>query len=266
VDSNQETPDQESVTPPLPSLFQVLETAFTAQRMDAFTEKASDPDWLRLSRYCYNLAMAEAFYPALHMLEVTLRNVVYNAVAAAYPTKPGEGIDLDCWLDRRAPLLHSEATRLVSDAKEAIRRDRRTLEIGRLIAELKFGFWTMLFSGYYGAVSEADPRFWPLLLPKVFPSMPEKDRTRSSIADLLHKARALRNRLFHHEPIWQRKVYRDYRDITRLIEWMNPAAAALTEKVSRFAQVEGKGKAQFNNAARELVAEWRARGTSPIRG
>jgi hypothetical protein len=56
--------------------------------------------------------------------------------------------------------------------------------------------------GHKGAVAD----LWPKMLKSVFPSMAPGDRTMIKTLAALEEVRVLRNRLFHHEPIWKDNV------------------------------------------------------------
>ncbi len=78
---------------------------------------------------------------------------------------------------------------------------------GDVIAKLNFGFWiNLLTKKYYSGDNQL---LWPNLLPHVFPNLPDEIKQTSGREQLkeLHKkfdhVRELRNRLFHHEPIWK---------------------------------------------------------------
>ncbi|WP_177420368.1 Abi family protein [endosymbiont of Lamellibrachia barhami] len=75
-------------------------------------------------------------------------------------------------------------------------RQHKVLNPGRIIAELNFGFWSSMLDKCYEQV------LWPQLIKTAFPYMPRKIRTRKVLSQQFHKIRQLRNRIFHHEPIW----------------------------------------------------------------
>ncbi len=52
-------------------------------------------------------------------------------------------------------------------------------------------------------------------------------RTRSQIFHALDPLRDLRNRVSHHEAVWDRKLNRSHREILETIAWINRDLAAL---------------------------------------
>ncbi len=109
---------------------------------------------------------------------------------------------------------------------------------GRLVAELNFGFWTYLFDSEYGYVSPKSPGLWPRLIDQVFPNMPDAQalpRRRGDLASRFADIVQLRNRAFHHEPIWKDPdLHRKHAMVVETIDWMNPAVARALLEFDRF--------------------------------
>lgn len=191
-----------------------------------------------LSRYVWNVALCEALYPSLQALEVALRNTLFNAGAAVYPiAAPAKG-QVPCWLD--APgLLQPDEAASVAAAKARLRSVGKPLEPGRLVAELTFGFWTALFDVRY----ENTRILWPRLFSqKIFADAPKKLKNRKSLSPLLNRVRHLRNRAFHHEPIWHWSDLSDQHAVTLdLIGWMSPPLRQTVEALDRFRAVHSAG-------------------------
>lgn len=76
-----------------------------------------------------------------------------------------------------------------------------------IISGLAFGFWTNLLSRQYTDGSKE--LLWPNLMETVFPNLPKeitdlpKDKQLALIEQKANFFRDLRNRMFHHEPIWK---------------------------------------------------------------
>lgn len=73
---------------------------------------------------------------------------------------------------------------------EARNKAGRTATLGKVIAELPFGFWTLLVSNRYESL-------WRLSLHRAFPHARSR---RQIIHWRLDAIRFLRNRIAHHEP------------------------------------------------------------------
>lgn len=235
-------------------------------RLAAFEDSSggeNSASWI-IGRYWYSVAFGEQLYPALHYLEVALRNALYEAIATRFATPNGVDVP-DCWLDwpRTATVLHQDQAEQwrddvekVEHAKRLIARDGRVVDQGRLIAELSFGFWVGLFAGHYGGrAGDTDPRkLWPDLLPVVFPDLPEDMRKRAVVADRLQQIRLLRNRAYHHEPLWRRKVQGDAKLIIETIGWIDPTIAAMASNATKAAATHlHQGIGDYEKRAREYA-------------
>jgi hypothetical protein len=220
-----------------------VEAVLSSSRLGRFAASASEPKWEYLARYAWNVALCEAFYPSLHHLEVVLRNRVYEFGKTAYPYRHFHHID--CWLDADPWHLHPYGQLDVQKAKRklfgidktgALRPLSRPYAGGDLVAALDFGFWTGLFSNYYLFQRSSDKRLWPHGLGRIFPNSPVSP-TLAKISGRLNDVRQLRNRIFHHEPIWRRNLRADYANIIELLDWMSPEVAHALRGVERLPQV-----------------------------
>jgi hypothetical protein len=199
-----------------------------------------------LARYAWNVALCEAFYPSLNTIEVTLRNNMDAAISGAYPAR---GYDhIPSWLDAQPAILGPHARNSVHDAKKkilpcdprsgAFLATTRRVAPGKLVAELSFGFWSGLLHKEYLYQSAKDRRFWPHLLKSVFPAAPGNARVLRDFGGPVNEIRKFRNRVFHHEPIWNRpNLSADHALIMRILGWLNPEAAALVASLDRVAAV-----------------------------
>jgi hypothetical protein len=191
------------------------------------------------------VALCEALYPAIHCVEICLRNNLYAAMSHTYGPE---------WLLANPPLLRQrEDIQVIAAAAELC---ARTGLLGRsrdLIPELDFGFWTSLFARDY------DPTIWQRrgFIPTAFPHQPYTRRTRAELSGRFNTIRKLRNRVFHHEPIWNRSdLPQRHADILDAIGWMNPAVhLTLTSTgVDNFPAVYARGSAHYFGLVNALMA------------
>lgn len=223
-----------------------IEKALSNERLAKFRLSPSEPRWEQLARYAWNVAVSEAFYPLLHHLEVVLRNQVYAAGDGVYPCS--KYADVPCWLDAVPSPLHPKyGAGGIRKAKEKLFASRRsgvparTYTPGDLVAALDFGFWTGMFNSHYTWQSARDPRLWPHRLGTVFPHGPKLTSVRM-VSGPLNEIRHLRNRVFHHEPIWKRPNLReDRRQILELLGWMSPETARTVRAFDRLPELLSDG-------------------------
>lgn len=174
------------------------------------------------ARYLWNIALCEALYAPLHLLEVGLRNAVHNAMTAATHS--------DSWYDQvtLTPWGHEQ----VGKAKTSIARSRKEILPGRVVAELHFGFWTSMFESHYESPSA---RFLLAGIRATFPHMPKSLHNRKRIKADLDRIRILRNRVFHHERIIHWKDLPEQHNLLlRFLEWMSGDLREIAAIVDKF--------------------------------
>lgn len=208
----------------LPKSFHEVSGSLSSERFAAYRKPGED-DLTVLTRYVWNMQLCEALYPALQCFEVALRNRLHNAIARKTQNP--------AWLHSTSPLLLTREQDSVQKACDELRHHKKPVEQGRLIAELMFGFWTGLLGGQYHSL-------WPKpqVLQKAFPGLPATNKPRQVLAARCTEIRHLRNRVFHHEPIWNDpKLAQKHQDLLNAIGWICPATARMTQTADRFAQV-----------------------------
>jgi hypothetical protein len=225
-----------------------IRRALSNERLDAYGIARTDEQ--KIANYLWNLALCESLYPALHGLEVAMRNAVFSAGSAVFAGTATR--DVPCWLDADPPIVHPDDLAAVVAAKERLRERGLPLEPGRLVAELSFGFWTSLFDVRY----EQNKVLWPPLLGAqlLHPSSPRSMRSRKQLSPLLNRVRHLRNRIFHHEPIWHWSNLADHHGMALdLMGWFNPALRNTIEPHDRFRAVHAAGATPFLTFVQTLI-------------
>ncbi|GLQ48728.1 hypothetical protein GCM10010872_01770 [Dyella flava] len=174
--------------------------------------------------HAQNLLISEALYPALHMLEIVVRNRVHEVLSVHAGTPE--------WFYKVG--LTSADLKLVKEAEDKLVQHSKPQTPDNLVAALSFGFWCAILNARY----EHGGQFWPALIPKLVPRAPKPLRNRRDIADLMEKARKLRNRVFHHEPIAHISDLPDrYRSLMTLIKAFSPQVHGHLKTFCRFNEV-----------------------------
>ena len=180
-----------------------------------------------LNLYTWNTALCAAFYGPLQGLEVALRNAMHRQLTARYGSawydNPAAGLDAGC-LDR------------IAAAKYEIERSGQAARSGRIVAGLSFGFWvSLLRSGgridSVGRKADYEATLWRPALRGAFPH--REPLTRKQAHGPLEHLRTLRNRIAHHEPIFRRRLDKDYQSILDVTDWISPEVRAWIERYSR---------------------------------
>jgi hypothetical protein len=224
-----------------------LYAALSNERLSSYA-RAGTNYHAAIGTYLWNMALCEALYPVLQGLEIVLRNTLDTAIADRYPVTAHFGIE--SWLDRDPPVLDEADRPTVEDAKQRLLERSKPATPGRLVAELNFGFWTALLDVRY----ERNQVFWPHLLRAAFPAAPKSLRTRKNISPRLNRIRHLRNRVFHHEPVWHWTDLRNQYDIAlEMIGWISPAFQRTMGVIDRFPPVHAGGSGPYSRQY-EVVA------------
>ena len=174
-------------------------------------------DALRL--YRWNLEVSSAFIVPLQICEVSVRNAISEAITATHganwPFEQGFQIRL------------TDPPRAYSPRKN-VQQLRNEGTTGKVIAELKFVFWQYMFT------SRHDSTIWNPHLRTVFPHTDPNEsvqKLRRDGYEALNQIRDLRNRIAHHEPIFNRDIQEEYDRIKNVISWRSDIAAAWVDKI-----------------------------------
>ena len=173
--------------------------------------------------YKWNVEVSAAFFELLHHLEVLMR----NAVDQQFPATPinhaiTQVPTSDFWLTDPA-ILSPKAIDIVSEAASRLNQEGDPLTRGHLIAQQSFGFWQNLFRPHYNLL-------WASTLKHAFPNGNGK---RSQVAGLLEKIRQFRNRLAHHEPVFDGGLASQHLRILRVAHLIDHDASVYIDHNSR---------------------------------
>lgn len=243
-----------------------LERNLSLPRLNKYrSSAASDAEAMCL--YVWNMALSAALQPAIHALEVTLRNSIH-AAAIAWSGQHDWFRD-PAWLN-----LQAKEQRMIDQAKEQLwiadGHDLRALRAtsapmpplpstDKHIAALTLGFWVALFGRPYRrmlwsnlAATATQPARKNLLI-DVFPNATLAQRQQVDMHDRLRRIRDFRNRVSHHEPIWNwakpaegiADVQAQHQELLRVIGWISPASATLLGMADHFPTTYGHGHTHY---------------------
>lgn len=182
----------------------------SAPRFATYLQYCCNDRTKALKLYQWNLQLSSAFVIPIHLLEVSIRNAVVEAL---------ENIHTSNWpwtqgFIRSLP----NPTSTYSPRKDLMSVARREPTMGKVVAELKFVFWEKMFT------TRHDARIWNDHLKVILPYSPTAmtvSQIRSCIYNDIGQIRELRNRIAHHEPIFSRNTIDDYNKILKMISWRN---------------------------------------------
>lgn len=152
--------------------------------------------------YRWNLAVSAAFLECLSVCEVVVRNAVSEAIQAAH----GESWVTDSTFQGRLP----------KNAKQTLQKAVcKSRTVDKTIPELPFVFWQSMFT------SRFDADIWNKQLNTIMPNAENKNvaQLRREIYEDLDTLRQLRNRIAHHEPIFNRDLEADHQRLHKIIAY-----------------------------------------------
>lgn len=177
----------------------------SSPRLSTYEREASNLDGA-LELYLWNANVSGAFFPCLHICEVTIRNAVSEVLFKLHGNQwPWNNGFINTLPN---PKYGDNPRRNLQQASA------KSSDVNKVIPELNFVFWQKMFT------SRHDDQLW---LPHFRTTFPHADVSvaikvlRSEIYNDLEKIRRLRNRIAHHEPIFSRKLDEDYKAIMKVI-------------------------------------------------
>lgn len=204
-----------------------LETSLSPERIATYTAKTGGDRELALRLYTWNTAISAAFYGPLQGLEVALRNSMHQQLSAVY------GSD---WYENPACGLDWGAVKKIDSAKITLKREGYSIDPPHVVAELSFGFWVSLLGrGGKAAPPEQRKMSYEMTLwrPALYKSFPNSRLKRADTHRPLDYLRTFRNRIAHHEPVFNRHLEQDYSSILTVTSWICPKTADWIKHHSR---------------------------------
>lgn len=178
---------------------------------------------LAMQLYHWNSAVSEALHGPLQSLEITLRNAVNDRLCISFG---------DAWYDNPTARLTESHIQQIHSAKTYLQRAHKKADPPNVISNLSLGFWVGLFSSRY------ETNLWRNHLRWIFRRAPQP-LLRETVHRQLNRARQLRNRVAHHEPILHLQLYDEYCSILSVIQWLCLATALYTARQSQFQSILG---------------------------
>jgi hypothetical protein len=242
-----------------------FDSAFSQERLDTYLQHAkrtnayaTNADALDL--YIWNLQISAAFQGPLHVLEICLRNAMHSnltlgftndwiddpdfihaCILAQYPppqggqknSQPGPDLlrDIHRVRNRVAKALSTKNTRALRKGQQPT---KKFVTVNDVVAGLDFGFWTTLLD------SRFEQTLWRTILYHAFPHYAKitgSSLDRWSVEKRFNALRNLRNRVMHHEPLFDRTLQQDFADISEAISWMYDDVTPWVDHHSRWSLI-----------------------------
>lgn len=222
--------------------FAPFTSSISKERLEGYRRASSDTNLDLFARYSWNIALCEALYPSLNVLEIALRNELYAVITRTFDPY---------WLDRiDSHVLKTQEQDFVRKVQGKLRKSGKSPFGGTLITELSFGFWTRFFNAKYELLVRKLLRDRTGFLP----GLPRHSRKRHTLSTRMNQIRYLRNRVFHHEPIWHwHGLARKHDEILEGIYWLNPSLREYVEHIDRFPDVHRKSENIYRDSLEKLL-------------
>ena len=248
-------PEYSKMNPPVQPLvsYAALERVLSTERLAAYAVADDAGECDTLARYIWDLALAAAIQPALHVLEIAFRNDLARAARKLTAARGFRVADIPSWLDAEPTMLMEHEQQKVVNAKERLGTDPRRRTESRLIAKLDFGFWIALCRDSYSDSRGAGPRLWPRALDLAFQRRPPSVTARTQIFHQFDRIRKFRNRVAHHEPIWDRDYLAQHQYILESLGWISPKVADALRQTSPAPAVFEAGPSAYMSYAHKLL-------------
>lgn len=208
-------------------------TTLSIERLSSFVQSENDTLDCVLERYKNNIRISQALYPELSILEVTLRNAINSTLCKCIS---------QTWLEdeikQQKILLEQEHAKLLRAYNETLKEYKpQNFTIGKVIANLNFGFWTGLCSKKYNSV------IWTkkYCFKGVFVNYPTNNKeTINPISTKLNSIRKLRNRIFHYEPVLAKSILNKYNEIMEVLSYLPQGDISILKDTSNFLDIYNK--------------------------
>ena len=236
--------------------YEDLERAISPARASRYLKSTIDaatghPDpTAAVALYEHNVDLSASVWSTIGDIEVVLRNVVADAITDHHRAVRDDATHR--WYDEppwftTGRWFTDETTKSIKQAMKRVKdpgpgEERRPGE-GRVVAELTLGFWRYLLIARY------EHSLWNPAIRARFPALSHLSgsASRKAVHGRVEKLNYLRNRVAHHEPIYeaftlpghasQIDTVTTVTEAIELIAWSNPDAADWINTRSSFAAV-----------------------------
>jgi hypothetical protein len=212
-----------------------LETLISAARFAKYRAAARGNVDQAARLYMWNARLSSAYWPAIALLEVSIRNALNDRLCARLNCSPATGWHSDALSDRpRIHLVERDRDKLKKSIETFHRRQgggpgQRAEPTGDdVVGGTSLGLWVALCGE---GSPRQDPRYnyhrnlWRPGLFRAFPGYegPSPADKPGPIRDALREFERLRNRIAHHEPIYMLNHTHQAENIEVLGSWINPS-------------------------------------------
>jgi len=211
----------------LPQTLGAIEAALSQARLARFLPEAGGDRQRAIRLYIWNIRLCEAFYLPTQLAEVCARNAIVKPVARRFTNDWHASPAFRAILP---PRLMLELDRVVDEEQ---RTKRGLFTVDHVVAGLSFGFWLNLLTAGY------DKQLWLNGVRVSFPYFPGP-LGRQDLYDRLDRMRRWRNRIAHHNAIFDKNPRAELVNTLDIIGWVCPETRWLAAELTNVEQVLGR--------------------------
>nr|WP_221376691.1 Abi family protein [Actinoplanes polyasparticus] len=201
----------------------MIEQRLSPERLGPYKRACGGSLETALALYRWNAEVTAALASTIGHVEVTLRNALHQELEAW----SARTFEEPRWYlnppSRTRPngFLFAEALGDIAKARTRAARNAGPETPGRVVAELNLGFWRFLLARRY------DRGLWHPCLHRAF-----SRQRRVTVFDAVGQLHEARNRMAHHEPMFNRPLAGLYQTSLQIAEWICPTIRLWIEECS----------------------------------
>lgn len=205
-----------------PSTFAGIEKSLSAARLRRYLPAAQSDRDAAFRLYLWNAELCAAFYLPIQMTEVALRNAIQAMLSPKFGANWHLQTSFMATLPRRLRDRLSDAIRLEQQ------KSGNTPNADQIVSALNYGFWLhFLTKRYETHLSSRDRSIG-------FPNA--RNLSREELHRKFDRVRITRNRIAHHEPIFDRQPSADFANILECVGFICSDTQWLVMQLSRVQQ------------------------------
>ena len=204
--------------------YDAIEATLSQPRLGRYLGAATNDKHLALRLYVWNARLCEEFYIPTQLAEIAFRNTLARGLRTRYGDDWHKVPALTAGLPNR---LQLELSKVEKDERH---RHGVLFTSDHVVSGLSLGFWVHLTS--------ANPRkyIWRNAIKDLFPHIPAH-KSEANIHDAADRLRKWRNRIAHHNAVFDKSPTAEYRNIQDLLGWICPETLWLAKQLANPAKV-----------------------------
>lgn len=208
--------------PPEPGKLPNIEKAIHFERLKRYLPAAGNDSKLAIAYYLWNCDLCGAFYIPLHFAEILTRNAIHNALVARFGQNWWDDAIFRKIMD---PRFLSEMDKAVYEEKQL---QGANFTNNHVVSAISFGFWEHLTTKRFQRT------LWHRGLHHSFPGIGLK--TLIELHDLIESVRRWRNRIAHHQAIFDKTPGKKHQEVINLIHLVCVDTSSWITSISRVQQ------------------------------